>query len=214
MTRSVCVCLFSGGIDSCLSAVLSKKEHSDIFLLSVNYGQVMQKELAAACELAEYIGAKEHRTVQIVGFEEISRSARTHEALIERNRGGALADGQVPSAYPPGRDFTFLSMAGAWAESVVLSDPEMYDQASIVIGTNRTDGLDYPDCQKRVYELFSNMLTESLKMSKVLGKRISVDTPLITLTKQEVVALGTDGNEHAVYATRVESVIGLLGPAD
>ena len=81
-------------------------------------------------------------------------------------------------------------MATAWAETLVLADPTRYDVAKVVIGTNYTDSLDYPDCQKHVYEMFTALLNSSLKISKVLGKRIEVDVPLIDLSKQEVVQLG------------------------
>jgi len=189
MKKTISVGLLSGGIDSSVAATICKNRGDELYLLSINYDQVMQRELRSTQALAQHIGAKEHRTIVIHGFKEISHSARTHEALIEYNRPGALAQGYVPSAYPPGRDFTFISMGAAWAETLVLAVPERYDTAKIIIGTNFTDSLDYPDCQKDVYEMFTALLNSSLKMSRVLGKRIEVEAPLIDLTKQQVIAL-------------------------
>jgi 7-cyano-7-deazaguanine synthase len=182
------VALFSGGIDSAVAASLTG---SDLYLLSVNYQQVMRRELASAAALSAWLGPVEHRTVEMRGFREVSKSARTDESLIEFDRRG-LSDGYVPSAYPPGRDFTFISIATAWAETIVLAEPDRYDGAKIIIGTNYTDSLDYPDCQESVYQQFSALLSSSLKMCRVLGKTISVEAPLIGLTKQEVVKLGSE----------------------
>jgi 7-cyano-7-deazaguanine synthase len=150
----------------------------------------MHKELNSARALALHLSPIAHRTIEILGFSEISRSARTKEELIEFDRIEGLAEGYVPSAYPPGRDFTFLSLAAAWAETLILAKPEAYEGANIVIGTNKTDSLDYPDCQPEVYRIFGDLLRHSLKMCKVLGKSVNVEAPLVALTKQEVVALG------------------------
>jgi len=188
--RTIAVSLISGGLDSCIASALSKKQGYELYLLSINYGQVMQRELRSAHAVAAWLEARDHRTLEIRGFGEISRSARTHDDLVEFDRKAGWAEGYVPSAYPPGRDFTFLSLAAAWAETVVLERPEDFEGAKIVIGTNRTDSLDYPDCQPEVYRMFANLLRHSLKMCKVLGKRIDVEAPLVNLTKQEVVALG------------------------
>ena len=189
MAVPVTVSLLSGGVDSSTAATLCRDRGDHLHLLSINYGQVMQREILSAQALAKHLGARDHRLVEIHGFSSISQSARTDESLVHYDRRGALSEGIVPSAYPPGRDFTFLSMAAAWAETLVLADPGRYNSAKIVIGTNLTDTLDYPDCQKNTYAMFTDMLMSSLKMSQVLGKRIEVETPLIDLTKQEVIAL-------------------------
>jgi 7-cyano-7-deazaguanine synthase len=190
MSDTLAVCLFSGGIDSAVAAQIVKNTGDEVYLLSVNYGQVMQRELDSARRIARHLSPAEHRVVEIHGFKEISSSGRTREELVDHNRQGILGDGTIPSAYPPGRDFTFISMAAAWAETLVLGSPHKYGSAKVIIGTNFTDTLDYPDCQEFVYERFTDLLNASLKMSVALGKRIGVLAPLIRLTKQEVVFRG------------------------
>src|SRR5437879_6536749 len=119
MSDKVTICLISGGIDSAVAAATTKSsDGGSLYVLSVNYGQVMQRELESAGAISRYLRPIAHKVVEILGFSDVSQSARTHESLIERNREGALASGYVPSAYPPGRDLTFLSLAAAWAETL------------------------------------------------------------------------------------------------
>lgn len=189
MNRILSVCLFSGGLDSTTAALFCRRRGDSVYLLTANYGQVMQRELESAREAAKCIGAVAHRFIELRGFKEISKSARTDAQLIECV---GTPEDTVPSAYPPGRDFTFIGLATAWAESLVLADPAAYDEARVVIGTNATDSLDYPDCKEHVYERFSILLQASLKMTQVLGKRICVEAPLMRLTKAAVVTLGLE----------------------
>ncbi len=190
MGKQIAVCLLSGGIDSAVAAAMFKRAGTELYVLSIDYGQVMQRELTSAQAISDHFNPVERRVVELRGFEAISRSARTDQDLIDRDRQGTLGDGIVPSAYPPGRDFTFISIAAAWAESLILRSPDHYSGADVIIGTNMTDSLDYPDCQEVVYERFTELLRCSLKMCKVLGKDIRVVAPLIHMTKENVVAHG------------------------
>jgi 7-cyano-7-deazaguanine synthase len=86
--------------------------------------------------------------------------------------------------YVPARNTIFLSFALAWAE--VLEAPDIF------IGVNALDYSGYPDCRPEYIEAFARMANLAIKAGVEGRLRIQIHTPLIRLSKAEIVKLGRD----------------------
>jgi len=191
--RRLAVSLLSGGLDSCVASLWAQREGYELYLLSFNYGQVMRRELAHAKRIAHILRPVEHRVLVMEGFREISRSSRTYAELIEYDRAlDESASREIPAAYPPGRDTTFIFTASAWLESMMLEAVDEISSGIILIGTNRNDAEVFPDCRATSYDLLNRYLAISTKVAVQFGRAMRITTPLIERTKAEVVALGVE----------------------
>ncbi len=179
------VLLLSGGLDSTTTLAIAQSQGFDVYALSFAYGQRHKHELGAAERIAAQYGVKEHRiiTIDLGGF---GGSALTEAGIaVPKDRSAAaLAEG-IPVTYVPARNTVFLSFALAWAEVL-----RAYD---IFIGVNALDFSGYPDCRPEfiaAYEKMANLATA------YGDSRIKIHTPLISLTKAEIIrkglALGVD----------------------
>jgi len=176
------VLLLSGGLDSTTTLALARAQGFEIYALSFAYGQRHSQELAAAQTIAARMGVKEHRviTIDLGGF---GGSALTQAGLdVPKDRTPHdLAQG-IPITYVPARNTVFLSFALAWAEVL-----KAYD---IFIGVNALDYSGYPDCRPAfiaAYEVMANLATA---YGVEGGQRIAIHTPLIHLTKAEIIREG------------------------
>ena len=179
------VVLLSGGLDSATTLALAKADGFECYALSLFYGQRHAVELAAARRIAGSLGAAAHREIQIpIG--QFGGSALTDATLSIPEHGG---DG-IPITYVPARNTVFLSLALAWAE-VLEAD-------AIFIGVNAVDYSGYPDCRPEFIAAFQNTIDLATKRT-VEGGQIQLLTPLIDLSKAEIiargVALGVDYSE-------------------
>jgi 7-cyano-7-deazaguanine synthase len=190
--RKIAVSLLSGGVDSCVASAWAKLKGYELYLLSVNYGQVMRKELEHARRIGTYLEPVEHKVLVMEGFNQISRSSRTDAELIEYDRPLDDLPTEIPAAYPPGRDASFILIASAWLESLLLEDVRGIESGAIIIGTNKNDADVFPDCRREVYNLLDDMLRMSTKAAVQHGQPMTVLTPLIDKTKADVVRLGVD----------------------
>lgn len=177
------VVLLSGGLDSTTCLAIAKHNGYDCYALSFDYGQKQRAELNAACKIAAAFDAKQH---EICTF---STAALSHSALTDQSI--AVPDYQkttgIPVTYVPARNTVFLSFALGWAE-VLNAD-------AIFIGVNAVDYSGYPDCRPeyiQAFQILANLATKS----GVSGHPIKIETPLLYLTKTEIiqkgVALGID----------------------
>ncbi|MGB9641997.1 MAG: 7-cyano-7-deazaguanine synthase QueC [Candidatus Ratteibacteria bacterium] len=169
------VALISGGIDSFVAAAVEKAQGSDIYGLSVNYGQVHKKELVCAKKIGQFIGVKEHK------FIDIDLSWLPSSLIDENYRERKIS--KIPPSYVPARNIILLSLALAYAEAV--------DADAIVIGVHSIDYAGYPDCRPEFVEAFQNVVDTGIKKS-VEGGKIIIKTPLILMKKSEIVKLGYD----------------------
>ncbi|MDN5280251.1 MAG: 7-cyano-7-deazaguanine synthase [Clostridiales bacterium] len=189
MTRKAVV-LLSGGLDSATVLAIAKEAGFEIYALSFRYGQRNYPELKAAEWLAKNAEVKKHLVMQIdMGL--IGGSALTDE--IEVPKGGQTED--IPVTYVPARNTIFLSFALGWAEVIGATD--------IFIGVNALDYSGYPDCRPEFIEAFEKMANLATKVG-VEGKSFRIHTPLIDLTKGQIikkgVELGVDyGRTHSCY---------------
>jgi len=190
------VILSSGGLDSSTVMAIARERGYDLYSLSFNYGQRHVFELTAADRIAKTLGAKRHLVIR-TDLTGIGGSALTDDIAVPKNRIGDDEDGtEIPSTYVPARNTIFLSYALAWAEVLESSD--------IFIGVNAVDYSGYPDCRPEYIEAFAKMANLATKAGVEGTTRITVHTPLIRMTKAEIIQkgnqLGLDyGLTHSCY---------------
>ena len=170
------IILLSGGLDSATALACARADGYDCYALSFNYGQRHSAELDAARQVAEAQGVLEHRVMNLdLGLFGGSALTDTHiEVPTEPTEG-------IPVTYVPARNTVFLSFALAWAEVLESQD--------IFIGVNAVDYSGYPDCRPeyiKAYETMANLATKA----GVEGHPMTIHTPLIHLTKAEIIQLG------------------------
>jgi 7-cyano-7-deazaguanine synthase len=188
----IAVVLLSGGIDSYTAAALAKAEGFQLAALTVRYGQRHRAELASAERVAGALGVARRLELDL-DLRRLGGSALTSDAPVPRDRN--LSSDEIPSTYVPARNTIFLSLALGWAEVLGARD--------IVIGVNALDYSGYPDCRPEFIEAFEHLASLATRAG-VEGARFRVRTPLITLTKAEIIqrglALGLDyGLTHSCY---------------
>jgi 7-cyano-7-deazaguanine synthase len=188
----IAVVLLSGGIDSYTAAALAKAEGFQLAALTVRYGQRHRAELASAERVAGALGVARRLELDL-DLRRLGGSALTSDAPVPRDRN--LSTDEIPSTYVPARNTIFLSLALGWAEVLGARD--------IVIGVNALDYSGYPDCRPEFIEAFEHLASLATRAG-VEGARFRVRTPLITLTKAEIIqrglALGLDyGLTHSCY---------------
>ena len=177
MDASAAVVLLSGGLDSATVLAIARQQGFICHALSVDYGQRHATELDAARRVARAGGAREHR-VMCVDFAGIGGSALTDLSLAvpETPTTG------IPITYVPARNTIMLSLALAWAEVLGARD--------VFIGVNVLDSSGYPDCRPEFIAAFG-VLAALATRAGVEGRPCRVHTPLITLTKAQIIREGT-----------------------
>ena len=176
------VVLLSGGLDSATAMAIAKSEGFDLFAMSFRYGQRHAVELECAKGQAEEAGALEHRIVDI-DLRAFGGSALTAEIDVPKHDHVEELDGGIPVTYVPARNTIFLSYALAWAEVLGAND--------IFIGVNALDYSGYPDCRPEFIEAFERMANLAT-VAGVGGNRLTIHTPLIDLTKAEIIRRGRE----------------------
>ena len=183
---SKAVILLSGGLDSTTVLAIAKSQGYDCYALSFDYGQKQRSELESSISIAKKSNVIEHRIMKI-SLNDIGGSALTDQSIDVPKYSDS---DEIPITYVPARNTIFLSFALAWAEVV--------DCQTIFIGVNALDYSGYPDCRPEFIEAFENMANLATKQS-VEGDRIQIKTPLISMTKAEIIkkglGLGVDYSE-------------------
>ena len=183
---SKAVILLSGGLDSTTVLAIAKSQGYDCYALSFDYGQKQRSELESSISIAKKSNVIEHRIMKI-SLSDIGGSALTDQSIDVPKYSES---DEIPITYVPARNTIFLSFALAWAEVV--------DCQTIFIGVNALDYSGYPDCRPEFIEAFENMANLATKKS-VEGDRIQIKTPLISITKAEIIkkglSLGVDYSE-------------------
>ena len=187
------VVLLSGGLDSYTAAAVAKRDGFAIFALSINYGQRHVRELEAARAVASSLGAARHLELKL-DLSLIGGSSLT-SASIDVPKDQPIDPQVIPSTYVPARNTIFLSLALGWAEVLGASD--------IFIGVNALDYSGYPDCRPEFIHAFEQLARLATRAG-VEGRPLTIHTPLITLSKAAIVALGLSlgldyGLTHSCY---------------
>ncbi|HLA47878.1 MAG: 7-cyano-7-deazaguanine synthase QueC [Nitrospinae bacterium RIFCSPLOWO2_12_39_16] len=174
------VVLSSGGIDSTTAMAIAKAEGYKIYSLSFNYGQRHSFELKKASEVAKFFNAKAHLIIN-VDLRKIGGSALTSDINVPQSSIFNLQS-SIPITYVPARNTIFLSLALAWAEVLEAED--------IFIGVNAIDYSGYPDCRPEYINAFEKMANLATKAGVEGKSHIKIHTPLINLTKGEIIKKG------------------------
>ncbi len=176
MSNKKAVVLVSGGLDSATTLAIAQRDGFDCYAISFDYGQRHRAELTAASRIASIHGALQHKTIQL-DMGQIGGSALTDSSIDVPE---TLAAG-IPVTYVPARNSIFLSFALGWAEVLGAHD--------IFIGVNAVDYSGYPDCRPEFIQAFEDMARLATKAG-VEGQSMTVHTPLIDLSKGEIIRLG------------------------
>lgn len=171
------VILLSGGLDSATTLAIAKSQGYGCYAISFDYGQRHRCELIAADNIAQSMGAVQHKTVQL-GLGEIGGSALTDDSIQVPDHS---TEG-IPITYVPARNTVFLAIALGWAEVLGAQD--------IFIGVNAVDYSGYPDCRPEFIEAFEKMANLATKAG-VEGRPFQIHTPLIDLSKSDIIQQGT-----------------------
>jgi len=177
------VCLLSGGLDSSTTLALARRDGFACYALSFDYGQRHRVELEAAARVAQSLGVVRHLVVRI-DLRVFGGSALTSDIEVPKGRAPSEMTADIPVTYVPARNTVFLSFALAWAEVLAASD--------IFIGVNALDYSGYPDCRPEYIEAYEHMASLATKTGVEGRTRVKIHTPLIRLSKAEIVKLGTE----------------------
>lgn len=175
--------LLSGGLDSATVAAIAIKEGFEVNALSFSYGQRHSWELEAARRVAQSMGIADHRVAHI-DLRLFGGSALTADIDVPKGRSSDEMGQGIPITYVPARNTIFLSYALAWAEVLGASD--------VFIGVNALDYSGYPDCRPEYIRAFEAMANLATKAAVEGRQRLTIHTPLINLTKAEIIRKGLE----------------------
>jgi len=170
------VVLVSGGLDSATTLATARDRGLACHALSFDYGQRHRAELAAATRVAGMLGAVAHKVIPL-DLRAIGGSALTDAGIAVPE---SPTEG-IPVTYVPARNTVFLAIALGWAE--------VLDARHIFIGVNAVDYSGYPDCRPEFIEQFQRLANVATRAG-VEGRSVHIETPLIRLTKAEIIRLG------------------------
>ena len=175
------VVLVSGGLDSTTCLAMAREQGFDLYALTFNYGQRHDHELNSAKMVIDLFNIEDHSIIDI-DLSQFGGSALTDEIDVPKNRDSSdMAD--IPVTYVPARNTVFLSLALAWAEVLGSFD--------IFIGVNALDYSGYPDCRPEYISSFEKTANLATKAG-VSGSSFKIHTPLIDMTKSEIIKTGMD----------------------
>lgn len=176
--------MLSGGMDSATALYVAKKRGFKCFCLVFDYGQRHLREIESARQIAKAAGCR----LQIVkialpwkGSSLLDRKIQIPAARNHEPRAMSHEPNAIPSTYVPARNIIFLSFALSYAEAIKAE--------AIFIGANARDFSGYPDCRPEFYRAFSSVVKTGTKRGAA-GERIKIITPLIDMTKKDIVLLG------------------------
>lgn len=172
------VLLLSGGLDSYTAGAMARADGYELYALTVRYGQVHAREIAASRDVARDLGVARHLEL------DVNLAAFGGSALVgagEIPKGRDLDGTDIPSTYVPARNTIFLSLALGWAEVVRAQ--------AIVLGVNALDYSGYPDCRPGYLAAFEKLAALATKAG-VEGQPLNILAPLLHMSKSEIVRQG------------------------
>ena len=188
------VALLSGGLDSMTTLAIARSEGFALYALTFRYGQRHDVEIEAARRIAAALGVAQHVVVEI-DLRLFGGSALTDDGIaVPRDRDLDQKGESIPVTYVPARNTIFLSYALAWAEVLGAND--------IFLGVNALDYSGYPDCRPEYIAAYERMANLATKAAVEGRQRLTIHTPLITLTKRQIIQKGLElGIDYALTRT-------------
>jgi 7-cyano-7-deazaguanine synthase len=180
--KKTAVILLSGGLDSTTCVAIAKDQGFELYGLTINYGQKHISELESAKSIASYFDIKNHSIIDI-NLAQFGGSALTSDIKVPKNRILSKMN-DIPITYVPARNTVFLSIALARAETINSFD--------IFIGVNALDYSGYPDCRPAFISEFEKLANLATKEGVEKKGEYKIHTPLISLTKSEIIKKGLD----------------------
>jgi 7-cyano-7-deazaguanine synthase len=182
------VIILSGGLDSTTCMGFAGEEGYDLYPITFDYGQRHRMEIENAKKVAAYYEVSErHRIVSLGFLREIGGSALTDDSIavpvVSKDR--SASEPGIPVTYVPGRNLLFLSIASSYAEVIGAE--------AIYIGVNALDYSGYPDCRPEFIGKFEEVMELATKAGAE-GRKTQVCTPLIQLSKAEIIREGVRMN--------------------
>lgn len=177
--EAISIVLVSGGMDSCVTAAMAARDEGEFAFLHVSYGQRTEaRERQAFNAIADYYGVDKRLDVSIEHLAQIGGSSLTDERIAVTETD--LASRDIPTSYVPFRNANMLSIAVSWAEVIGAT--------AVYVGAVAEDSSGYPDCRPEFYEAFQRVIDTGTKPET----RIEIRTPIIHLTKAEIVRKGIE----------------------
>jgi 7-cyano-7-deazaguanine synthase len=175
------IVLVSGGMDSLVTACIAARENEEVYFLHISYGQrTFEKELEAFTKICEYYEPNDSKVIEISYIKEFGGNSLTD--IEQKIPEGISLSVELPNTYVPFRNGNMIAIACGWAEVI--------DANRIYIGAVEVDGVSYPDCR----EAFFKAMEKALNLGTKDAFSVEIKTPLIRLTKAEIVRLGHELN--------------------
>lgn len=206
------VVLLSGGLDSAVALACARADGAFCHAVSFDYGQRHRHELDAAARVAASLGVPPERRVTVaVGLRAVGGSALTADIAVPKDRDERALGAGVPVTYVPARNLIFLSVAAGYAETVGAD--------ALYLGVNAVDYSGYPDCREPFIRAFEAAANLGTKAAAEDGRRLSVRTPLVHLTKAQIIRRGVDlgvdfALTHSCYDPVVRAPRTARGPGE
>ena len=180
MTRQS-LCLVSGGMDSCVTSAIAREGADELAFLHISYGQLTEsRERTAFNDIADFYSVEKRLDVSIEHLSKMGGSSLTDDSINVTE--ADLESNEIPTSYVPFRNANMLAIAVSWAE-VIGAD-------AIYIGAVAEDSSGYPDCRPEFFEAFQKTIDAGTKPET----RIEIRTPIIHLSKAEIVKKGIELN--------------------
>ena len=177
------VILLSGGLDSATTFAIAQNDGFTLYGLTFSYGQRHQFEIGASQKIAEACNLTDHIITEI-DLRAFGGSALTDDIDVPKDRSESTMSGSIPVTYVPARNTIFLSFSLAWAEVLQSND--------IFLGVNSMDYSGYPDCRPEYIQSFQSMANLATKAGVEGTQSITIHTPLISMTKEEIIRKGLE----------------------
>lgn len=181
--RKRAVVLLSGGLDSTTTLALAQAAGYETYALTFRYGQRHELEIDAARRIGALFGVSRHVVAEI-DLREFGGSALTSEIEVPKQRALSEMTAEIPVTYVPARNTIFLSFALGWAE--------VLEAETIFIGVNALDYSGYPDCRPEYVAAYERLARLATRAGVEGRQRLKIQTPLINLTKAEIIRKGIE----------------------
>jgi 7-cyano-7-deazaguanine synthase len=168
--------VLSGGLDSTICTALASRQ-GPLLALTFDYGQRHRIEIDRAAAVARHYRAEQ--LVVRIDASQWGGSALTDTAIDVPDHSSSGPD--IPVTYVPARNLIFLAVAMGVAEA--------RDAEAVYLGVNALDYSGYPDCRPEFVRSFEATAALALKRG-VEGRPVEIRTPLMDMTKAEIVRLG------------------------